>query len=744
MPSHMTAEHRRGLWRGVLSLLAAMMLLPATALAQGLGPILNATQATDESMGILSSVIGPFWANPLTTVGGATTVLGGLFMVFNTAIFLVALVWGSWNVGRAVISTATDGEVLGARLSGTWMPVRMTIGVVGLVPVFGGFNLGQVIFVTVAAVGIGIANLMMQASLTLTAGFIPSLATAPTPGVPHRSAVYSLFAVEVCARARQEEQAMAVASNAPVAARDQIRVIPVGTFANRPIAYTAYGTDREPAMCGGVYLYPKPVPASMLPGFRTADVDYQGVRTAVQAGYGTAFAQMQGNVQQLAQDWFSARQQAQRTPGMPTPPVPVDALDRVAVQYGQAVLAAAASAARANASSSDISNQINTQLREWGWSGLGAYYATYSEANTAITDAINSVSVQERMPDMKETSLMAETLAALSSGVRAAEATTSTGERTGTLDASMRWVGETLGISSATGNWSVGQAILRGITNSMGANGTHNPIIAFKNLGDFLMVMGQSMHAANAVFNAVGLRSATNAAQSATDGAASKGPGFFARLGLGVASAALNVLPAVASMMIIIGLIMSIYIPMVPFITWMGGLVQYMVIVIEGMAAMTLALLAHMEAEGEGLGQRTEPGYIFLLNVLARPGLMVMGFFAATALLVAIGTFQINLFMAAVGNVQGDSMTGLLSIVGFLVVLLVLNWVLIQGLFNMIFLLADNVIGFIGANHSVDIGKETEGKMYGMVFATARGLDGGFSAKLGKSLAQTAPGAGKK
>ena len=42
-----------------------------------------------------------------------------------------------------------------------------------------------------------------------------------------------------------------------------------------------------------------------------------------------------------------------------------------------------------------------------------------------------------------------------------------------------------------------------------------------------------------------------------------------------------------------------------------------------------------LDGDGEGMGQRTQHGYMFYINALARPGLMIIGFLAASALMIA-------------------------------------------------------------------------------------------------------------
>jgi hypothetical protein len=62
-----------------------------------------------------------------------------------------------------------------------------------------------------------------------------------------------------------------------------------------------------------------------------------------------------------------------------------------------------------------------------------------------------------------------------------------------------------------------------------------------------------------------------------------------------------------------------------------------------------------------------------------------------------------------------------------LVIFLIMNWALLQGLYNMIFLLPDNVIGIIGRTGGADIGKEVENKSYNLLLGMSHGFKGGVA-----------------
>ena len=168
------------------------------------------------------------------------------------------------------------------------------------------------------------------------------------------------------------------------------------------------------------------------------------------------------------------------------------------------------------------------------------------------------------------------------------------------------------------------------------------------------------------------------------------------------------------SAIFVVGAIFSIYIPFIPFIQWMGGLIQYVSIFFEGLLGAPIWAFAHLDADGEGMGQRTERGYLFLLNMMFRPFLMIFGFVLAAALLPLLGTFQAVMFVPAMANVQGDSVTGMASILFLLAVFGMLNVTMIHGLFNLITIIPDQILGWVGNIAGQTIGKDTDDKAHNL------------------------------
>jgi conjugal transfer/type IV secretion protein DotA/TraY len=145
----------------------------------------------------------------------------------------------------------------------------------------------------------------------------------------------------------------------------------------------------------------------------------------------------------------------------------------------------------------------------------------------------------------------------------------------------------------------------------------------------------------------------------------------------------------------------------VPFIVWFGGIINWLVVVLEGIIAAPLWAIAHLDGQGEGMGQKSAHGYLFLLNLIARPFLMVVGFFGGGACLVVGGTFLNQIFGIAVANVQFSSFTGLISLIGFLYVYFTICLTLVHSCFGLVLIVPDQVINWVGGAISSRLGRDT-------------------------------------
>lgn len=170
--------------------------------APGVQQYMAATSDGDLSTFVFRSIIGGFWDSPTSFAGGASTIMGVFFLVLNAAIFSIGAAWMTYGIASKVLSTATSGEAFGGRGNvGAWLPIRYTIGISGIIPIFGGFSLGQVALVTAAALGVGVCNFASQKVLASTSGFVamvhPDLAHSSGTATSLRDAAQKILGIRI-------------------------------------------------------------------------------------------------------------------------------------------------------------------------------------------------------------------------------------------------------------------------------------------------------------------------------------------------------------------------------------------------------------------------------------------------------------------------------------------------------------------------------------------------------------------
>jgi len=733
-----------------------------------------ASSTTDAASSFFRFILGTFWDNPLSAItGGSTGLFGAMFAVYNAVIFVVGVFWASYGIGSAVADTAQTGEALGKRVSLVWVPIRMITGISGIVPVFGGFSLSQVILVLMATIGIGTANLMTDAAVNAVSSFqtlmSPAAAVASSNKVDFRSLALTIFRSNVCMLASQGLDSAAAGSYSPLTG-DQISFPQTDPSAPSTEMDFYYGSPNHPAACGGYkirYVDNNSTGFTSTLSFKTGAVNYSGyndtLRSTAQNSVTQSMSQLNTAVTALARQWYQSRMQATDST---TVPFPLSSLNAAADAARDARIALVTSSVQtvlsdANGPGGAIPQAVSDNMKSQGFAGVGAWYSSFAEASAAFTNALDSVTASSVSLDFAfvyDPSIR-EALASVD------KATTETGQADDDGDSALsQWMCKTLfsttargnsttlgGMSTtATGNCSLGQSIVQkainGAAAGSGGGSIVNPITMFKSMGDDVLTV------------ASGLSMAVGVAQLMTPpkgGVVDELEGEVVER-LPVVGVPTKIARKVAGLawtlpyLVVLGLLMSIYIPMIPFITWMGGITQYVVIFCQGIVGMPIAAFAHLDAEGEGMGRRTEAGYMFVLNVTFRPALMLFGFFMASGLMLVLGTFQASLFVTAMANAQGNSITGLYSIVGFLALFAVMNITLIQSLFNMIYLLPDQVLSLVGnAGHMADLGKDAEHKIHALFMATGRTsqsavaeLGRGKSKPLGDTSKPPAPGSG--
>lgn len=753
-----------GLLVMALFALGALAAAPALAQTPGAIPDVNsltaATTSGDWSVKMWKSLLGDFAVNPFSTLGQPTTLLGSVFLVFNAAVFVVGFTWAMYGVVSGVVATAHEGEVLGKRMSSVWFPIRMVMGVAGMVPIFGGFTLNQAIMMFLTTVGIGIGNTVWTQAVNSTGQFQALMASqhmTPTSTNQVRAAANGLFMSYVCMylqnASNQEVRNYGGQSESDLSVRR--------TTKGATLSYE-FGNQDAPARCGGITITQNAGRTNgddqLFSGYRVESVNYNAIRQHVANAYASGLRTLETEMAAEAAAWLRARDASLQAGGQ-MPDIPRSAIEAAATRVVDAV-----ASSPAQVDMSGLHDAAKSNMLALGWFGAGAWFATLAEANAAIADASTGPSITVTPQGEKLASETAKGLAAAQASAAAQAEAAGAGSGGAGSDGTATLVGSAIRdtgcggafgnsvAGTATGNCSLGQGIasaaIRGLAIGSGGGGNGagslsldssgfvNPIIMMKNMGDYVMsfsstllLSGPILWLAEKIPMGKAVSGAAAMAKTADKALGSSGDGsFFA------------VLKSLAIVFLVLGAAMAVYIPLIPFITWVGAILAYAASVLEGLAGSTLHAMSHLDGDGDGLGQRTAHGYLFMINVLARPALMIIGFLVASALMIAIGTLQAIMFLPAMANVQGNSITGVASVFMFLIVFFVMNLTLIQASFNLIYVITDQVIGFVGNAINSTLGRDTEDKVNNLFLMSARVGPGAIGAA-GKAKADAAAGA---
>jgi hypothetical protein len=121
--------------------------------------------SNDQSLYYLGQIFGHIGG--VLPANNAPVLLGVMFKVLNTAALTVGAMIVVYTTIAGLLSTASEGEFLGKKWSGLWVPVRTVLGIVGLFPSSGGYCAIQVIIMWLILQGIGLADTLWTTVLNL-------------------------------------------------------------------------------------------------------------------------------------------------------------------------------------------------------------------------------------------------------------------------------------------------------------------------------------------------------------------------------------------------------------------------------------------------------------------------------------------------------------------------------------------------------------------------------------------------
>lgn len=660
---------------------------------------------TDVSIGVLQEILGNWHAgaeNGVTPLfSGAMTTFNLAVLVFATAIFAYTALWGT-------LQTAHDGQLLGKQWSTVWVPVRFSLGISLLVPTASGLCMVQLGLLWLLSNGVGIASTLASASID---NYIAQMGRLVSVRMVNSDAVESVtvnvLANELCVaalnRQRPGEYGVTVLNNGSVS-------VPTGSFvfnANNPPAGAQIQWGQLPGTQGGRAIN---VCGSVTINNETAALD----DLERQANYGQA-----NGVLAVAEQLRPFAVQALDYNGdmsFVSAQSVSEAVRDAALHYQHTVGQNLAS--QIVAQTSQWTTQMRSAAAESGWFTLGTWYFQLGRLNGKLNDYANSIPKVVGF-DTAPVSPDQATLGGFDSSdstviemiihfarqyfsdqpLPSGQLITENGMDVGGSMSSMSWIDNTtnaifgaggeidVGVTSFTTNGASGFATAFGFDPS----NSSPAIVQLKNVGDW-MIVGVYVAAGvdllgDKILSATPMKRAGDLFSRFLSPSASKGAGVTA---MTIASFA-------ALALLVFGIILAFWLPMLPFINWIGGLVGWVISVLEMLVAAPVWLAAHLHPDGDGMAsQHAASGYKIVIELLLRPVLMVFGFIVAVIIVDPMLNIISWMYFPAFSSATADSTAGPITLTMMIIIYVVICWMCVNFAFKAITTVPAGVMSWIG------------------------------------------------
>jgi conjugal transfer/type IV secretion protein DotA/TraY len=660
-----------------------LALAPALAFAQaapgssGSGPFdLPANDLSRKTFiePLFGPIIGSTTTSPLTEImrmfNGSLLFLGGLLVAYT--------------IVAGTMSTAHDGEMLGKKWSSMWVPIRTALGAAAVMPVAGaqgGWCIAQVIVIWLAMQGAGLANTLWSTFATSSDGVVSAATYNPPISLPMVRNLYSTMLLSsVCVSSQNADNSTNSDLTNFVMGADKYSAKVV----DKPDYFAIYYSKGSVAPAGIVFSNGACGAFSIHHDYLNNDgsrtngsgyvdqqiVDMNGINRSVVAARVEELKAANKALTALA-DTIVSKTATQES---------VDkTLNDLLENYSKNVGKAARDAYANGAFSKDFAKRMSDD----GWVMAGAYYMQMVKAQDLITRSVTNIPINAAIPvhtvqfSSQVTTDLDRTRAYL------AQSSSTPGGVAG------------FGQSEDTSNWS-SRVVAWFINDSTGglmpdANMNQNPIMMAKGLGDKMTGMAWAGFAA-----------------AAAVGAASTVGVLGNTLGDGGVISFMPMVYTLFMALVVPGAVLSTYLPMVPYIMWLGVVLGWAILLIEAVVAAPLWAIVHLAPDGDGIVGRGGQGYMLVLSLVLRPGLAVIGLVAAFALMKPVGFLVNSTFASAFNLSVTPGLFAITSTIAGCIIYVTVMVGLVHRIFTLIHVIPDRLLRWIGGGGDNVLGQEAE------------------------------------
>lgn len=657
-----------------------------------------AQKNNDLSRQALVMIFGDVVVSPFNV--SRPTLIGSIFATINGVLSTLALFWFLTITVKTVVKSGHQGQVFNGGRTALY-PIMTFAGFITLVPTGSGWSISQLLMLWATSVmGIGSANLLTDGTVDMMdRGY--SMVTQPTAPAT-RTAARGIFEMNLC----------------KYAVNTELQSLYADGVANTPMMNTKggngeYSTGNGSAICGAAKT-PNTGRTGAWNILFDSKVDTDGVVTAQKQ----ALDAMQTTLDQAARS-FVETYVSKRDDDTGNFQDVETQIQNAAAEYEDTVNQALTQIDFKDT----LQSQLSSQIKSMGWVALGSWYHTYATANSKTNDVASAVPIVTGMSGSGETGtgdLYNQVFSAYRSQVLNSPYTAPLGTQTAMDDGAAATAVDPnavfVSVFRSPMQWMTSLMATGKIGTDADFSNQVNPLIKMQEIGDATLVTTEVLMAAYA-----GTWAMASIASNSGFGTATR---IFA---VDTGAVVKDVMSAMAPMfyfvmffLLAIGFSLAVFLPAVPFLYWMAGIFNWLVSVLVGCAAGPMWAATHLGAE-EDKGSRSAYGYIFLIDMMLRPSLMVLGFFFAAVAASAGGTILNLMFASALANANADSMVGLFKMIGWLMIYARISTFGVTRLFGLQATLADYVISFLGGREGANLMGGMVDNMKGMFGAAGAG-----------------------
>lgn len=623
----------------------------------------------DISLKVLGAIFGG-----LLDGGGSDPMLNAI-KTFNGGILIIGGLLAGYTILAGTLGTAHDGEMLGKKFSSAWLPIRYSLGTALVLPVVGGgYATIQALVIWLVVQGVGLAD-QVWASFQSNPIFSQQTKIPELGDNSSLKLVENTFLAYVCVLGNQkgvDEVGTATEFILKYKNKYKFGVTQDGDsfkFGNTldkndlggcgsiTLPFYSYTTTQQAPSTGGML-------GQINLDFTPIDV------SSIVNSHRTATTQMMSEVSSLASELIGKA----KTDYDPKPYY--SKLEQISKNYDKEV----------NSSSSAFNKTYQHKTTNYGWFEAGYMLRRITDDNNTLSSVSSSVSssTASLARSLDETWFadssiylsVAKPVLLLSKNNQLDNLTITKDDSTKKVETGTSLSGK---IASAIGEAATGINLFK--LN----NDTRHPTIIASDLGHQLINFNVAIMSYMA---AIGLVAGSIASIF--------GGGVTSFM---VVFSSFMTIPF--AFLWVIGFVCAYVIPILPAFIFTGVIIGWLLLVVEGVLASPLWVIAHLNPKGDDLTGSAQAGYQLLLSLVLRPALIIFGLMASMIISQVIGEFINKIFFGMLLSTQGGKIQGFggfTTIIFGTAIYCSLIFVIVKETFSLMYKIPDQILRWIGGS----------------------------------------------